>query len=173
MLWRSASANLDSVLRYDRCRSLADRAFPDGAFADRHLADGSRLIDGLRAWEVGGTGDGHHGERCARDNQKSLHGTSPSRRKKRRVAGRSPPDRACSVNLGMSLECGRKVAPEERVRSAANMTHGETRKLLGPAPIRPEAMPRRCRPSSAGSGRRFRSRFARQPIRRLSGDAGL
>ena len=93
MLEASFSAILRSVLRYDRSWSLADRAFSDGALADWHLADGSGLIDGLRAWEVGGAGDGHHGERCTRYNQKFLHVTSPSDEKNGELPGVLPADK--------------------------------------------------------------------------------
>jgi hypothetical protein len=56
---------------------LADWVLPDWGLADRHLADWSRLIDGLRVREVGSAGGGHQGKRCTRYNQNFHHGASP------------------------------------------------------------------------------------------------
>jgi hypothetical protein len=56
---------------------LADWGLPDWGLANRHLADLSLLIDGLRAREVGRASGSHHGKRCTRYNQNLHHGTSP------------------------------------------------------------------------------------------------
>jgi hypothetical protein len=66
---------IQSIVR--RHGRLADRMLPNWVLANRHLADWSRLIDGLRVWEVGSGSDCHKGERCTRCNQKFHHGASP------------------------------------------------------------------------------------------------
>jgi hypothetical protein len=58
-------------------RRLADGVLPNWVLADRHLADWSRLIDGLRVREVGSASGGYQGKRCNRCNQNFRHGASP------------------------------------------------------------------------------------------------
>jgi hypothetical protein len=65
------------VARHDRPGRLADWGLPDGGLANRHLAYGSLLIDGLSAWNVGSAGGSHHGKRCTRYNRNLDHGSSP------------------------------------------------------------------------------------------------
>src|ERR1700741_5353425 len=81
-----------------RDRRLADRRLPDRGLANRHLADRGRLIDGLWAREVGGTGSNHHGKRCTHYDHNFLHHTSPlSRKNKQRPA-------ACLPQTGRELQ---------------------------------------------------------------------
>jgi hypothetical protein len=58
---------------------LADWALPDRGLANRHLADLSRLIDGLWVRKVGSTSGRHQGKRCTRYNHNFHHGISPYR----------------------------------------------------------------------------------------------
>src|ERR1700757_3242592 len=65
---------------------------------DRRLADRRRLIDGLWAREVSGTGSNHHGKRCTHYDHNFLHHTSPlSRKNKQRPA-------ACLPQTGRELQ---------------------------------------------------------------------
>jgi hypothetical protein len=56
-------------------RSLADGGLPNWGLANRHLADLSLLIDGLRAWDIGGASGSHDGKRRTHYNYNSHHGT--------------------------------------------------------------------------------------------------
>jgi hypothetical protein len=59
-------------------RRLADWGLPDWTLANRHLADLSRLIDGLWVREVGGASGSHQGKRCTRYHHYFHHDPSPS-----------------------------------------------------------------------------------------------
>jgi hypothetical protein len=56
---------------------FADWGLPDWGLANRHLAELSLLIHGLRVWKVGRASDRHQGKRCTRYNHNFRHGTSP------------------------------------------------------------------------------------------------
>src|SRR3981081_78986 len=56
---------------------LADWGLPDRGLANRHLAELSRLIDGLWVRKAGRASDRHQGKRCPRYNHNFRHGTSP------------------------------------------------------------------------------------------------
>jgi hypothetical protein len=58
---------------------LADWGLPDRGLANRHLADLSRLIDGLWVREVGGASGSHQGKRCTRYHHNFHHSTFSSR----------------------------------------------------------------------------------------------
>jgi hypothetical protein len=56
---------------------LPDWGLPDWGLANRHLADLSRLIDGLWSRKVGRASGSHYGKRCTSYNHNFHHGTSP------------------------------------------------------------------------------------------------
>ena len=87
---------------------LADWGLPDWSLSNRHLAELSLLIDGLRARDVGSASGSHHGKRCTRYNHNFHHGTFPLSWKKQ---GSDLPSvslrHAVSMNVGIRLQCGR------------------------------------------------------------------